>query len=245
MAIDIRRPNITAPTERGQLEQIRSYLYAVSEQLNWAFNTIEVGYSSPSVQTQDNNSSKESSPEEVKSNFNAIKALIIKSADIVDAYYETISKKLEGEYKALSDFGEYTQKTSLTLKESSDKIDALFTNIQGINGTLEKIGEDLDKVIATDAYIRAGELYYDESGAPVYGLEIGQTNTVDGEKVFDKFARFSANKVSFYDVNDVEVGYISDYMLFITNATITGNLGLGGYKYDTSDGIAHIWEGRS
>ena len=240
--IDIRRPNINAPTERGMLEQMRAYLYQVSEQLNWAFNTIETGSSSPSVQIQDNSSAKESSPEEVKANFNSIKALIIKSADIVDAYYETISKKLEGLYVAESDFGTYKEETSATINESSTRIDALFGNIQEITSLIDEINNEL---IETDAYIRTGLLYYDESGAAVYGLEIGQTNTVNGDKVFDKFARFSSDRLSFYDINDIEVAYISDYMLFITNATITGTLGLGGYEYDTSDGIAHVWKGRS
>ena len=38
--IDIRQPNITAKTETEQLLQMRSYLYQLSHQLQWAFSTI-------------------------------------------------------------------------------------------------------------------------------------------------------------------------------------------------------------
>lgn len=240
-------PNITASTEAGKLEQIRSYLYTVSQKLNWAFNTIETSYNSPSASTNIKvTDSNERSPEEVQASFNDIKALIIKSADIVDAYYETISKKLEGLYVASSDFGEYKEQTSATIKESSTDITTLFTNIQSISSSLEGIRNEL---IDTKAYIRTGIVAYDESGKAIYGLEIGQTDTIGGEEVFDKFSRFTADRLSFYDNNDTEVAYVSDEELVITIVRVLGNLYFGGitsngYKIDTSDGIAFVWEDR-
>lgn len=36
--IDIRLPQINAPTPQGQIAQIRSYLFQLAEQLQWAFN---------------------------------------------------------------------------------------------------------------------------------------------------------------------------------------------------------------
>ena len=75
-------------------------------------------------------------------------------------------------------------------------------------------------------------------------MEVGQSNEVNGENVFDKFSRFTADRLSFYDRNDVEVAYVGDYKLYITNAEITGNLKLGGYLIDTTDGLAFKWIGR-
>ena len=43
MSIPIPTPAITAPTEAGQLRQIRSYLVQMSRQLQWAFDTLEAG----------------------------------------------------------------------------------------------------------------------------------------------------------------------------------------------------------
>ena len=241
MPIDIPRPNITASTEAGRLEQVRSYLYQMAEQLNWALNSVdtkvETAISEPPKQTP-----SEPTPEEVQSNFNSIKALIIKSADIVDEYYEEISKRLEGLYVASGDFGDFVEKTEADFVATSKDITAAFSNVQQISDDLGKIKEQL---IETDGYIKSGLLYYDSvSGVPVYGLEVGQTNTIDGVDVFDKFARFTSDRLSFYDKNDVEVAYISDYKLYITNAEIKGTLYHGGYKVDSSDGLAYIWEGR-
>jgi hypothetical protein len=105
MAIQLRLPNITATTEREQLIQLKSYLYQLTEQLQIALD--EVG-SPSSVQPQTNVSAKGSSSitsKDAAVAFSALKPLIIKSADIVNAYYQKISNRLEGQYVAHSDFG--------------------------------------------------------------------------------------------------------------------------------------------
>lgn len=240
--MEIRLPNINAPTEAGQLLQIRSYLYQFAEQLQWALNTIETGGSlSGGIVTQSSGSVSTGGQTETEKNFNQIKSLIIKSADIVNAYYEQINARLKGQYVAQSDFGTFSEDTAAVLEANSTGISQLYENLQTISDTVDGL---YDAQIQTSAYIKSGLLYYADSGAPVYGLEIGQTNTIDGVDTFDKFARFTSDRLSFYDRNDTEVAYISDYKLFITNAEVTGSLTLGGYKIDTSNGLAFKWIGR-
>ena len=238
MGFDIRLPNITAPTEAGQLAQIRSYLYQFAEQLKWAMDNIESGSGKDTNVPASTGSG--SSAEDPGTTFNSIKSLIIKSADIVDAYYEKINQRLEGEYVAQSDFGTYSEKTAQDIEANSTAIEQTLVNLQTISGTVDSLQ---DQILNTNAYIKSGLLYYDDSGSPVYGLEIGQTNTVDGVDTFDKFARFTSDRLSFYDQNDTEVAYISDYRLFITHAEVTGSLILGGYEIDTSDGLSFRWIG--
>ena len=242
MSIDIRLPNINGKTDSEQLAQIRSYLYQFAGQLQWALSTIEAG-SGSNVVLQKGSSSTTAQEESAISNFNQIKNLIIKSADIINAYYEKIDNmlKLNGEYVAQSDFGVYSEMTSQIINANSSSIEQLFTNLQEISDTVDSL---YDSTIATNAYLKTGLLEYDANGVPVYGLEIGQTNAVDGVKIFDKFTRFTADRLSFYDSNDVEVAYISDYKLVITNAEIKGTLKLGGCELDTSNGIALKWVGR-
>lgn len=84
-------------------------------------------------------------------------------------------------------------------------------------------------IIEANAYIRSGLLYYDGNAIPVYGLEVGQRNIVNGEEVFNKYARFTSDKLSFYDKNDNEVAYISDKKLFISNVEITSSFKFGGF----------------
>ena len=240
MSIQIQTPNITAGNDRERLQQMQSYLYRMAQQLQWAFDTIQVNAGSI-VQASVQSSQAGSSRQDPNSTFADIKDLIIKSADIVNAYYTTISKKLEGMYVAQSDFGTYTEQTALEIRETNNYVNQLYTNIREISGTVDELQNN---AITTSAYLKSGLLYEDENGVPVYGLEIGQTNSVGGENVFDKFARFSADRLSFFDRNDIEVAYISDYKLYITNAEITGSLWLSGkFKIYYNGGLAFQWIG--
>lgn len=247
MGFDLRMPSITGATEREQLAQIRSYLYQFIPQLQWALDNI--GTSSSNIVVQQipvsqqvtmGGSKSSRSVVDAESTFNAIKHLIIKSADIVNAYYDEINARLEGVYVAESDFGSYAEYTTQDIIKTSSDVEHLFTNIQTILSDIENIEHTL---IETNAHIKSGILYYDEDEIPIYGLEIGQRNIVDGEEVFNKFARFTADRLSFYDQNDTEVAYVSDYKLHITNAEIRNSLKIGGYKIATDNGLAFKWEG--
>lgn len=242
MSVELRLPNISGATEREQLGQIRNYLYQLVEQLQWALSTV--GSSDQSyyvVATTPRSTIPQASPRTVGTvDFDAIKPLIIKSADIVQAYYEEINSRLVGEYVAESDFGTFVEKTEMNLIQSSTDIELVFSNIQQIFTDIENLNYTLAEV---NAHIKPGILYY-EDGIPVYGLEIGQKNTVDGVEVFNKYARFTSNRLSFYDQNDTEVAYISDYKLYITNMEITGNAKFGAFLLDTTKGFKLKYVGR-
>ena len=242
MSYDIKFPNITAYNDAGKIEQIRSYLYQLTEQLNWALNSIESG--GTKILQQGSQARVEDIPEEeAQATFKSIKALIIKSADIVNSYYEKINERLYGEYVAQSDFGVYTEKTAQEITKNSTEIERLFTNIQAIITDIDNLEHSY---IEVNARIRSGLLDYDDNEVPIYGLEIGQTNEIDGEKVFDKYARFTSDRLSFYDQNDTEVAYISDYKLYISNVEVKGTFQEGGYKdfIDANGGILTKWVGR-
>lgn len=241
MSVDIRLPSINAKTEAER--QIKSYLIQLAEQLQWALKNVDASNNTVAVTpTPRSLISSSQTSGNAETTFGSIKALIIKSADIVNAYYEEMNKRLEGVYVAESDFGSFAQYTSQGLTESSTEIESIYENMQVILSDIEDIEHTLGE---TSAHIKSGLLYYDDEELPVYGLEIGQKNNIDGEEVFNKYARFTSGRLSFYDQNDVEVAYISDYKLYITNAEITGSLKLGGYIIDTTDGLAFKWAGRS
>lgn len=238
MATELRLPNINGSSEKEQLAQIRSYLYQFIPQLQWVLNNMSTSSATvvtPTVvRTPTSSAARSSNP---LADFNSIKALIIKSADIVDAYYEEINKKLVGEYVAESDFGTYKERTEQSIVANSKEVTKLYDNIQTIITDIEDIEYTL---IESNAHIKSGLLGYSDT-VPIYGVEIGQKNVINGEEVFNKYARFTAGRLSFYDRNDIEVAYISDYKLYITNAEILGSLKLGGYMLDTSNGLTLQW----
>ena len=406
MGIDLRMPNIVG-NDKEQLVQIRSYLYQLIPQLQWALSNVNnLGESGNQVVLSaargvvPTGSTGGESPQVT---FNSIKDLIIKSADIVDAYYEEINRKLESVYLAQSDFGDYAQKTSQKIEETSTSTTQTFENIQVVitnmgntigsiegdvvnlgqdlsyaqndintindnvsglegyvanvegevgnlnstlqdtktelsgsidsakselsgdinsakeelsgnidtakselNGRIDNANEvvsdlatDLDKankdieavngdlqgykntvsesiakaigdsetgteallegvraslqgsiddidvtfldslkdgiavkeqaaVIGVKAYIKTGLLRTTENGIDEYGIEIGEDVSVNGDTTYSKFARFTSEKLSFFDSNGFEVAYISDKKLYIPNAQITTSFQRGG-----------------
>ena len=235
MKIDLRPLNLTATTPEAKIAQIQSYLIQFTSQLQYALYSIEQQEKEYAEKIE--KKQKELNPEkEAESTFNSIKSLIIKSADIVDAYSEEINRELSGVYVAQSDFGIYSQETSRRIEENSQYTKDVFVNVQEISSSLSEV-ENI--VLETNAYIKSGELDTDEEGRPIVGIEVGQTN--DG--VFSRYARFTSERLSFFNNNGIEIAYVSGQKLYITEAEITGNLTLGKYEIDTSDGLIFRWAG--
>jgi archaellum component FlaC len=371
MSIELRLPKITATSEREQLLQLKSYLYQLTEQLQIALNITAASDGSAAQQVviqATNTPTVAPPPVDAAVTFAALKPLIIKSADIVEAYYEEINKKLEGLYVAQSDFGTFAEKTELNIEANSKYIDQQYENIQviitdeidGVNNTFNKAFEDTDSRITeevkglTDAidgqmdvvnekigevdgqidginasvgkvekvagdlgasvsaveeeigktntkvdetsrdvstlktdvattqgdvtklndavdgankaiddlkvweletrgHIKSGEIdrYVDDYGNefPVLGIEIGQVDTANGYVMNRRYARFTADRLSFYDQNGFEVAYISNQKLFIRNVELyeeDSSYKIGGFV-DTamSNGdVVTKWEGR-
>lgn len=241
MTVDIRLPNITASTDAGKIQQIQSYMHQLVEQLNWALNTVETASSGTVSSTANIKRVKELSPKEAEDTFNSIKALIIKSADIVKAYEKTIFTDFDGKYFADSDFGTYLEETRRAVEENSKGVTENFTRIETIDSRVEGVE---DEVKTTNAYIRRGLL---DNGK--YGIEIGETSEAG---VFQKYARFTSDKLSFHDKYDKEVAYIgageedkeNPNCLYITGKAIfQGDIQFGKYIADTSEGLAFTWIG--
>ena len=417
---NLRLPDISG-TDKEQLAKIRSYLYQLIPQLNFALNSMGESKAEQPIATSrlpDNTINDANA--QATATFNDIKALIIKSADIVNAYYDVINERLDGVYVAESDFGTFAEQTSQQIQANSTETTQRFENIQiiiteqgseissvsdevaSVKGNLQTIGEDISyaqrdilavsadienlggnvseiennvsvldedlqnaktelsenignakeeltgeinsakeeltgeinsakeeltnmvddvdgdlqetktatneriddtngsvaglgvglqdanskiadvdedlqntkevindsiqgvqasltdantlledakaqlqgsiddlevfitglqqAIIGVTAYLKSGLLYYTDAGIPVYGLEIGQSvkDEVAGEEVFNKYARFTSEKLSFYDQNGSEVAYISDKKLYIRIAEITVAFKIGG-----------------
>ena len=231
MAIDLRLPKISSPTAEGQLQQLSSYLYQLVGDLNWALNSVqaaEQGDYSAVVYEAAKQAISDLSPQDT---FDSIKALIIKSADIVEAYQEKMQLDFDGIYTAQSDFGNYQEVTNQQLTLQSNMIEQNYTQIELIDEQLRN----------TNAWIRTGEL---DSG--VFGMEVGEHTTVGGVETYNKYARFTANGIYFYlpEVSEA-VAWMTGNKLYITNAQITNSLNLGGYDIavDQNGGINFRWVG--
>lgn len=218
--MNIRYPHIIGGTDREQIKQLTAYLYQLVEQLNLSSGKAAQPVQAPVLTPM---AAQAASEEEARSNFDAVKALIIKSADIVNAYYEQIERKLAGVYAAEASFPDgsasYVQKTEAAIQANSNSITQNFANIQQLSGLVNDL-------IDTNAWIKTG-LLEETEGVPVYGLEVGQKINRNGQEVFNRYARFTADRLSFYDRHDNEVAYVSDRKLYIRSAQIQEELQVG------------------
>lgn len=146
--MQLRLPNITNPNPA----QIQTYLYQLVGDLQWALETIEKKQTDViAVQESAGTGSLVEQEAKAQANFDEIKSLIIKSADIVSAYYQDISKLFEesGRYVTTSDFGSYTETTNATILANSERLDSTFTKIGEIESDVDMVREEQTKVTET------------------------------------------------------------------------------------------------
>lgn len=234
---NFRLPNITSTTTEGQLKQVKNYLYQLTNQLNHALKSADdmekqQGYSLDNV---NGGTGEQTDIQKAQETFFTVKNLIIKSADIVNAYYEVINQRLSGQYVAESDYGTFKQETEAFISQTSTNLTQYYSSIQQIESDLRNINE----LRKDSCYIKTGWLDDEET---IAGVEIGKVSeTEDGTKDV-AFARFTTEELAFYDQNGTKLAWFAKYKLHIKDAVIEGNLWLGGYKLDTTDGIAFLWE---
>lgn len=232
-----RYPNITGLSEKEQLRQLKSYLYQLVEQLNNTQTTATA-----TAQKTSNASATPKYSGSAVEDFGALKSLIIKSADIVDAYSEQIEKRLEGHYVSASEFGSYAEQTASRITANSTNIEQRYQSLQTLVTGLET------KLLETQGYIRTGVLFYAgendplPAGAPVYGMEVGQ-QAEDG--TFRRFSQFTSYSLCFYDAQGAEFATITEGSLKIRHVAVEQSFTVGGFADEVlPDGsLVTRWKG--
>ena len=157
----------------------------------------------------------------------------------MESYSQTIQKKLDEIYTAKSEFGTYREKTSQELSANARGIQQLFSSSAELSRAVDSLTAEN---AATRAYIRTGCLK--DGPIPISGREFGQRSSLNGQEIFRKYARFTADRLSFYDGSDVEVAYISDFQLYITGAQVAGVFKIGGrFQMSFDQGLTFQWTG--
>lgn len=223
MSTNLRYPSINGQGTSEQLAQLKSYLHQLVGELNYALENVGTG----KVEAVDSKGRPIASTDEAKkdpaSTFNDIKALIIKSSDIVNAYYEEISKRLVSSYEALSDYGEFRESVENRITANAEGITQSNSRLQSIESVYRDGGE-YAAIIKNEGYVKAG--FLDDQ---VYGLEVGQVVVEDGKEVFKGFGRFTADKISFFDRNGTETAWLSNRRLKAIEIEATERQQIGGF----------------
>lgn len=143
--MNIPLPQQLTGSDREQLQGMKTYLFQLAQELQFALGSVEkqILTVQDTAANADREVSRISESQTPKAQFSALKALIIKSADIVEAYYEEINRRLSGQYLAISDFGTYRQETEQVITENSQGITRVFSDVQTISTSLGQTQADL------------------------------------------------------------------------------------------------------
>lgn len=165
---------------------------------------------------------------------------VTKLTQDVDSFKATVSET----YTEKSNFNAFRQKTESDLTANSTAIEQRYTEIktveQQVLGVDGKVTDVQKQVTETAGYIRTGKVAEDESGNPIYGVKIGQTDTAGN---YNAFAQFTAGRISFFDEAGHEISHFAGQDFFIDSGIIVQNLNLGGYELRRNKGLGFKWIG--
>ena len=207
-------PSIAGKTSGEQLESMRRYLCTLTDQLNladWSAGAVLQEVS----RAIDADSLPDAERKTQIGNFGQLKALIIKTADYAAANSESFKTQLSGNYIAVSDFGKYWQKATMTVDGNEFGIRQLYDYAAGINN---------DFAVNSQQYVKTGLLYYN-GAVPVYGVGVGniETTVSSGNTVIDKtkneLVTVTPGKVTFWQGGD-EIAYLSAKKLHFPSGTL-------------------------
>ncbi len=250
MQIDIRKPQFSG-SDKEKMVQMHSFIFQLVDQLQWAFENIdEKGSSSQGGQVTSVQVVRESNTEtitrlptdeEVLASFDALKALIIKSSEIVDAYYVKMSERLSSVYVAQSDFGDYQREVNSEIEKNADNISVSQEKIETLSGVFQN-RENAAYVVKNSGYVKTGFLAEGE-----YGIEVGQRSEENGAETFKGSARFTPGAITFYDENELKAAWLGKRRLHAREVEAVEKQQTGGFvdEVDPETGdVTTKWVGK-
>lgn len=232
---------------------VYDYLYQLAEYLS-----LQTWAKEEAPQTEEAVVRKSEEEAALGSQYDAIRSLIIKTADTsrvkesIDGLLksvESLNSRLGKEYVAISDFGVYLERLNAQISIDPEAIEQYYKFFSELKANVDAISADFSNYkVETEGYIRTGIVDYTDSGVPVFGVAVGQNLTtveVDGETVVEQKnfrATYTASKLSFWQ-DAVEVAYVSNNKLYISNITALGKVTIGKWDIDPAAGLAFKWIG--
>ena len=254
---DIRLPNISASADAStQMAQMRSYLYQMVEQLNWALNALDSGgaISSASKTTTVVQAAGGSSSDETDQRMANLRDLIVKSAEGVYSYMDERVESLSSTYVARSDFGTYREDINQRITTNSTKIEQQFAFAAEIQANTNRVEVDFAAYKTNvEGYIRQGIVGYDGT-IPIIGIAIGQdirttgTSVETEQGVFDEIDKrsnmsvWTTEKLSFY-IGGQEAAYFSNGKLTVAQIATDRITGSGKWDVSFTSGVKYKWIG--
>ena len=225
--------------ERQQLNQLYQYLSAMSDKLNQALMSITIEQMTPETQAvirQGQTAATDQSE--------TLKAMIVKTAQVVRHEMDEITAQLRDEYTALSDeFGEYERNLESTITATAEGVLQSYhydEQIQAVSDDAEGFRRRIDQ------YIFCGLI--DEINGK-YGIAIGENVTAyDGEgnpylNTARKTATFTMDELAFWQ-GETKLAWITDNIFHFAQGEVTKSMKMGNHTWTIlSDGSMGLISG--
>jgi len=255
-AINFALPPRLQGEAEAQLGQMHNWLFQLTEQLNVALGAVEAASSAGIVLNNgsgEGGSSEEARElaEKINEQRDRLKALIIKTADIVRFEYTEEIKRLESSYLAVSDFGEYREEISREIRDTAEGTVQSYAAEIGLESYIADSAALKEWQAETSGYIKQGFIYRNAEDVPVLGIAIGQNiqteaTLEDGTQQISlgnmNLAFYTSEGLEFY-VNGIRVAFFRNDAAEMNNATITGRLRLGNWEFSHTNGLQIKWIG--
>ena len=255
---DIRLPNISASADmQTQMAQMRSYMYQMVEQLNWALSAMDGGAQAQEQQLPGQTTAPASDnkkEDDTNQRMANLRDLIIKSADVVRQEMDRLATELKGSYVAQSEFGDYLERISQRIEADPSQLSQYFKFASDIRADVDRVGVDFASYKTdVEGYIRQGIVGYDGT-VPIIGIAIGQDirtsqTGVETEQgvydVIDKSSNMSVwttEKLSFY-IGGQEAAYFSNGKLTVAQIAADRITGAGKWDVSFTGGVKFKWIG--
>ena len=252
-----------------------AYLYQYAESLNMALsevNTRLLGASTASAMnvssattnapTAPSTPSTGGVPNDMVESYNALKSLIVKTADTVRAEMESMTTTYDARYLAISDFGEFESNLNTTITENAEglllnlgydsRLEAAENKATGADEEIEKLKTDASDFTTfkqrTEQRIKIGKVGEKDDGTPIAGVVIGDNlieTEIDGVVNITSpqmYSCFTADRLSFFK-NGSEVAWFSNEVLYVHDIQILNSLKVGNWDISTARGYAIKWIG--
>ena len=240
-----------------QMAQMRSYMYQMVEQLNWALSAMDGGAQAQEQQLPGQTTAPASDnkkEDDTNQRMANLRDLIIKSADVVRQEMDRLATELKGSYVAQSEFGDYLERISQRIEADPSQLSQYFKFASDIRADVDRVGVDFASYKTdVEGYIRQGIVGYDGT-VPIIGIAIGQDirtsqTGVETEQgvydVIDKSSNMSVwttEKLSFY-IGGQETAYFSNGKLTVAQIAADRITGAGEWDVSFTSGVKFKWIG--
>ena len=231
-------PPVLQGDEKTQLNQLKNYLFTISNKLNEALMTVSVEeITQKAVERVQQVKEGEAAGE--MDRYNTLKSMIIKTATIVRHEMDEITTHLEDNLTAVSEeFGELQRNLDSNIRATAAGILQEYNYEERVTGLEDEAGTTESFIRKTNQYIFSGLI--DES-TMTYGIAVGEGVTAydaQGNAVLNdnaKCATFTLSEMAFWKGSS-KLAWFSSDTFYINKGQVVQSLQIGNFMWMNMSG---------